>query len=247
MLPILQIGSLAIPTYPLALVLAGWVGLEVGSRVAARLGLDGDHIYNAGLYALLVGLIASRLGHVIAFWPAYRTQPLEIVGLNTRALLLWPGVAAGLIVAAWYVHRRKLPWAAMLDAAAAGALAAIAVASLGEFLGGQNVGAAANAPWAVSFWGVKRHPVQIYEALAAVAVLAATLSALRLPAGPGTATWLAALGYGLSRWLLEPFRAESATVLNGVRAWQAAGLALALIALWGLRGRIGSVGQTEEG
>jgi phosphatidylglycerol:prolipoprotein diacylglycerol transferase len=247
MLPILQIGSLAIPTYPLALVLAGWVGLEVGSRVARRLGLDGDHIYNAGLYALLTGLIASRLGHVIAFWPAYRTQPLEIVGLNTRALLPWPGVAAALIVAGWYVYRRKLPWAAMLDAAATGALAAIAVASLGAFLGGENIGAVANAPWAVSFWGVKRHPAQIYEALAAVVVLAATLSAVRRSAGPGAAAWLAALGYGLSRWLLEPFRADSAMILNGVRAWQAAGLALALIALWALRGRIGSGGRTEEG
>jgi hypothetical protein len=43
------------------------------------------------------------------------------------------------------------------------------------------------------------------------------------------------MGYGLSRWLLEPFRAESAVIpVIGLRLPQVIGLALALVALWGL-------------
>ena len=104
MLPVLQLGPFAIQTYPLALVLAGWLALAVGARAAKWLGLDGDHIYNAGLYGLLAGIIAGRLAHVLAFWPAYRSQPLEIFGFNTTAFLLWPAICGAVAVAGWYIY-----------------------------------------------------------------------------------------------------------------------------------------------
>ncbi len=235
MLPILQLGPLALPTYPLGLLIAGWIALAVGAWAGARRGLDGDHIYNAGLYGLLAGLVTGRLGHVIAFWPAYRTQPLEIVGLNTRAFLLGPAVLGGLLVAVWYVYRHKLPAAAVLDAAAPGVLAGLVIADLAALLGGQMTGAPASVPWAISVWGVARHPVQIYEALAALITLAALWRVVTRGSRPGIAAWVAILGYGLSRWLLEPFRAESVIVAGGLRLAQVLGLAAALVALWMLR------------
>ncbi len=239
MLPVIQLGPLSLPTYPLALLLAGWIALEVGARAARRLGLEGDHVYNAGLYGLVAGFVVARFGHVITYWSAYRTQPLEIFGFNTRAFLLWPGIAGALVVIGWYIYRRRLPLATMLDAFAPGLLAAIAIVQVGALLDGRNLGAPVNLPWAVNLWGVTRHPSQVYEGLAALAVLLATGLLLRRPAGrcvpAGMIAWTALLGYGLSRWLLEPFRAESATVLGGLRTAQILGLALALAALMALR------------
>ncbi|MCX6031246.1 MAG: prolipoprotein diacylglyceryl transferase [Chloroflexi bacterium] len=235
MLPILQLGPLALPTYPLGLLIAGWIALAVGAWAGTRRGLDGDHIYNAGLYGLLGGLVIGRLGHVIAFWPAYRTQPLEIVGLNTAAFLLGPAVLGGLLAAGGYVYRRKLPAATVLDAAAPGVLAGLVIADLAALLGGQMTGAPAAVPWAINVWGVARHPVQLYEALAGLITLAAVGSVVKRGSRPGIAAWVAVLGYGLSRWLLEPFRAESAIILGGLRVAQVLGLAAALLALWMLR------------
>jgi len=246
MLPVVQLGPLSIQTYPLALLLAGWTALAVGAWAARRLALEGDHIYNAGLYGLLIGLIASRAGHVIAFWPAYRAQPLEIIGLNPRAFLLWPGIVAGLIVAGWYVQRHKLPWGTVLDAAAPGALVGITIGDLGALLAGRAAGAITAAPWAITVWGVARHPSQLYEMLAALVILAVTLRMLKTREHPGTIAWVGLLGYGLSRWLLEPFRAESTTVLNGLRVPQLLGLAATLIALWALRGNIRSTPPRSE-
>jgi prolipoprotein diacylglyceryltransferase len=54
---------------------------------------------------------------------------------------------------------------------------------------------------------------------------------------PFTAALIALLGYGLTRWLLEPFHAQSATLPGGLLTAQVAGLALALLALWLLRPR----------
>jgi len=235
MLPVIQLGPLSLPTDPLALLLAFWAALAVGAWAARREGLDGDHIYNAGLYGLVAGFIAARLAHVIVYWDAYRTQLLEIFGFNQRAFLLWPGVIAALAVAGWYIYRHRLPLVKMLDAIAPGALVGIAIADVAALLVGRNAGAPAALPWAVNLWGVARHPVQIYEAVAALAVAALVLWMIARGSRPGAAALVALCGYGLSRWLLEPFRAESVTVLGGLRLAQVLGLAAAVVALWGLR------------
>jgi phosphatidylglycerol---prolipoprotein diacylglyceryl transferase len=235
MLPVMQIGPFVVQTYLLAVLLATWAGLAMAAWVASRSGLEGDHIYNVGLSGLLGGLVIGRLAHVIAFWPAYRMQPLDILGLNSRAFLLGPATLGGLVIAAWYVQRHRLRWPAVLDAALSGALLAVVVVDAGAFLAGQAVGAPAHIPWAVTLWGVSRHPSQVYEALAAGVTLGVMLALLRRGTYPGTAAWVGVLGYGLSRWLLEPFRADSATVLGGLRVAQLLGLGAALIALWALR------------
>jgi phosphatidylglycerol---prolipoprotein diacylglyceryl transferase len=237
MLPILQLGPLALPVYPISLLVAFWVGLALSARAARRLGVDGDHIWNAGLYGLLATIIVGRLAHGIEFWPAYVMQPLDIVGLNVQAFLWGPGALAGLLVAALYVYRHKLPWAIVLDAAASGVLAGLIVANLGALLAGNGVGAPANLPWAVELWGVPRHPVQLYAALGEMITLTAVLRALRKPSRPGTAALLGLLGWGLTTWLVEPFRAESSTVVAGIRLWQVIGLGAALTVLWILRRR----------
>lgn len=237
MLPILQIGPLSLPTYPLALLSAFWIALEVSGRIARRAGLDGDHLYNAGLYGVLALIVAGRGAHVIAFWPAYRVQPGEIIGLNTQAFLWGPGAIVGLCVAAWYVYRHKLPWAQVLDAAAVGALVGLIIAHGAALLAGNAVGAPAELPWAVELWGVRRHPVQLYAALGAALTVAATLWAVRRGLRGGTAAGIGLLGWGLTTWLTEPFRAESATILGGLRSAQIIGWGAALLALWMLRRR----------
>ncbi len=237
MLPVLQIGPFAIPTHPLALVLAGWVALAVAARAGQRLGVDGDHVYNAGLYGLIGGVIGARAAHVVAFWPAYRSQPLEIFGFNTNAFLFWPGLVAALIVAGWYVYRRRLPLAPLLDAFTPGLLVGLAIAALGALLSGRNAGAPADLPWSVSLWGVRRHPVQVYEALGLAAVAFLVLSMLRSGARSGAAALTALLGWGLVEWFVEAYRAAdvTGTVLGGARAGQVLGLVVAVFALLGLR------------
>lgn len=241
MLPVLQVGPLAIPTFALACLLAYWATLAVGARLAGRLGFDGDHLYNAGLYGAITGLLVARLAHVVAFWPAYRSRPLDIIGLNARAFILWPGLLAGLLVVMVYLRRHRLSWAAILDATAAGALVGASLIALGAFLAGRGVGAPTSLPWGITQWGVTRHPAQLYEMGWSLAAAAMAIWVVRRQHQPGMGAWVALLGYGLGLWLLEPFRAAeaSAITLGGLRLAQVLGLAAALAALWGLRARAG--------
>lgn len=237
MLTTLQLGPFVLPTYPLALILAGWLTLAVAARAAKHLGLDPDHLYNAGLYGFIAAIIGGRLAHVVVYWQAYRTQPLEIFGFNTTAFLLGPAVVAGLAVAGFYIYRLRLPLTAMLDAFAPGLLVGLTVAAVGACFAGRSPGAASTLPWAVEQWGVRRHPAQLYEAVALLAVAALVWSMIRRGARRG-APFLAALaGYGLTIWFVEAFRAPemAATMLGGLRVAQVVGLALALAALVGFR------------
>jgi phosphatidylglycerol---prolipoprotein diacylglyceryl transferase len=238
MLPVLQIGPAALPVYPLSILLAVWAALAAGAWAARRASIDGDHAYNAGMFGLIAAVGLARLAHVIAFWPAYRLQPVEIVGLNTRAFLWWPGLAAALLVAGWYCHRHRLPWAAMADAGALGALVGIGIAHLGAFLAGQDLGAPTHLPWGISTWGLPRHPFQLYSALASLATAGVVAWLVTRQGRRGTAALGALAGYGTALWLLEPARANSLTVLGGLRVAQLLGLGAMILALLLLRARL---------
>lgn len=231
MLPTLPIGPLRLQTYGLFLLLAYFAGLWLAARLAPRRGLTRDHVYNAGFYALLGGLIAGRLGHAIAYLEVYRTDPLQIVALSPGAFLPLPGVLGALLVLALYVWRHRLPALQLADVAAPGVLLALAIANVGAFLAGRALGAAtgaANLPWAVELFGVQRHPAALYETLAALGWLAAVLWAeRRSPQRPGRLALLTVFGYAVGRLFLEPLRAASPTIGDGWRLPQA----LALIAL----------------
>jgi phosphatidylglycerol---prolipoprotein diacylglyceryl transferase len=238
MLPVLQIGPLALPVYPLSLLVAVWAALAAGAWAARRQGLDGDHVYNAGLYGLIAAVVVARLAHVTAFWPAYRTHPVEIVGLNTRAFIWWPGLAAALLVVGWYCRRHGLPWTKIVDAGALGALIGIGIAHVGAFLAGQGLGAPTKLPWSIPIWGVPRHPFQLYGALASLAAAGVVAWILTRQKRPGTAALVALAAYGSALWLLEPARADSLTTLGGLRVAQLFGLAAVVLALLLLRARL---------
>jgi phosphatidylglycerol:prolipoprotein diacylglycerol transferase len=237
MLPVLQIGPLALPTYPLSLLLAIWAALAVGAGAARRQGLAGDHVYNAGFYGLIAAVVVGRLAHVAAFWSAYRTQPLEIVGFNTRAFLWWPGLMAALVMAGWYIRRHRLQWVRMVDAGALGVLIGISIASLGAFLTGRGLGAPTKLPWGISTWDLPRHPFQLYWMLAALAAAALVAWGLTRQRKPGAAALVALVACGFAALLIEPARADSLTTAGGFRLAQLLGLTAAILALWGLRKR----------
>lgn len=238
MFPTIPIGPMRLQTYGLALLLAYMAGLWLAARQARRHGIDGDHVYNAGLYALLVGIVAARLGHAIAYFAVYRADPLQLLSLSPGAFLPLAGLLGAAATAAVYMHRHRLSVASMLDSFAPGALLALAIAALGAFLAGRDLGALSELPWAVELFGVRRHPVALYQALALLLLLGGLLWAdRRAVLRPGQLTLNALFGYATIRLFLEPLRAEGLLVGDGWRAVQIVALVVVLGSGW-LLGRM---------
>ncbi len=121
----IQIGPLSLPLAPLLFIAAWLLAQQVAARTAPR-----DHRAGAAgavSTAGIVGLVAARLGYVVANRDVYVDTPLAIVDFRDGGWSPWVGVAAGV---AW------LAWAAWRDRAPMRALATAAVVGLAVWLGG---------------------------------------------------------------------------------------------------------------
>ncbi len=231
MLPVVQIGRVALPTQPLMLLITFYAGLWLASREVTRRGFDGEILWSAGFLGLAAGLIGGRLAYVIQHWSAYREDLGAILSLTPGTISFYSALVVGLVAAFAYLARAQWIRVEALDGIAPGAALALVLLSLSNFLSGEAFGTPSDVPWAIPLWDARRHPVQLYEALALLGVLA-ILWRRRERARPGWMTWALVLGYGLTRLAFEPFRAEPWIWEGGYRGFQVLGLIAALVALW---------------
>jgi len=239
MLPVLTVAGLTIPTGPLALLLAYYVGTELGARALGRLaprpGARQTHwqtaFANASLLALAAGLIGARLGYAVRFSSLYWQSPLLLLSPRPGALLPLPGLLAAGAAGMLFLARKDIGLWAIADATTVGVAGALVVFNLGRFLTGAAYGLPTELPWAVELWGVRRHPVQLYEAAALIVVVAFLWQ--RLPrAQTGETFWRFVVLDGVSVLVLDAFHATSPTWILGIRIPQVMALAALLAGLY---------------
>ena len=97
------IGTFAIALNHLLLISALALATLVGWRVAKRGGENPESV----LFSLfLLGMLAARIGFVLAYWPFYRDDPWQVVDLRDGGFLPWPGAIALLLGALFWGWRR---------------------------------------------------------------------------------------------------------------------------------------------
>lgn len=231
MLPALRLGPLALPTAPVVLVLSFMLALEVCQRAAARLGLDGDSIYNAGYLAAAAGVVGARLGFVAANWDVFASKPLAAFAFTGDGLSATYGLATGLLVAFIYLQRKELDTVRTLDALAPGLAVLAAGSALASLASGDSYGVTTTLPWAISQYGAQRHPVQLYE-IAALLVIGVIMLRVGRPFDGARFGLFVAL-YAASRLVIERLYSNSALV-EGFRIVQVVSLVVLVAALWAL-------------
>lgn len=181
--------------------------------------------------ALISGALTARAWYVVANLSAYRADLSQALALNLGTLAVPQGAIIGLAAGLVYLHWKGVALAPFADAVAPGLVLGQAVASLGALLSGDAYGAPTDLPWAIHLWGERRHPTQVYEALAALAILAVLWRWRRRKPYDGFVLLLYLLLYGGARLLLEAFRGDSVLVAGGLRLAQVVALALMMSAL----------------
>jgi phosphatidylglycerol:prolipoprotein diacylglycerol transferase len=221
MLPILQIGPLALPVPPLSLLLAFWFGLSLAEKFAPKRGISAEILYNLTFTGLVVGLIGARLGYVFQYPNAFIESPLSLLSLNPGLLDPFAGFAAGVIGMLVYGQRARLAFWNTLDALTP-LLAVMAIGfAISHLASGEAFGAETSLPWGIDLWGATRHPTQFYELAAASLTLGLLGVWSKTPVAPAGKLFLAfvALTAG-SRLFLEAFRGDSLVIFGGLRSAQ---------------------------
>jgi phosphatidylglycerol:prolipoprotein diacylglycerol transferase len=233
-LPILQIGRLAIQLPGLLLLAGIWWGMTMVEREARRQALP-DNLYTSMVvYGLLAGIVGARLGYALQFLQIYLREPLSLFSLNINTLAPREGFIAALLVSFVFAHRKRLPLWATLDAFMLGLAAFNICYGLSHLSSGDAFGAPSSVSWAIELWGARRHPTQVYEILLAVLSLL-ILQMLKTRSPFQGFSFFAGLGWmAVSRLFLEAFRGDSIVVLGGVRSVQVVSLGFIIVALLGI-------------
>ncbi len=221
MLPVLQIGPLALPVPAFSLLLALWFGLSLAEKFAPKRGVSAEALYHLTSTGLIAGLLGARLGYVFQYPNAFLASPLSLISLNAGLLDPFAGIAVGLVAMLVYGQRARLAFWTTLDALTPlPAVLAVGFA-VAHMASGEAFGAETTLPWGIQLWGATRHPTQFYELIAATLTLVWLSFWSKTPDVPAGTLFLAfvALTAG-SRLFLEAFRGDSLIIFNGLRSAQ---------------------------
>jgi phosphatidylglycerol---prolipoprotein diacylglyceryl transferase len=179
--PILfHLGSLPIYTYGVLVATGFLLGLWYGTRQAPKVGLRPQFIWNLGIYAILIGLISSKLWLVLSEWDYYAASPRQIftIQMFQSAGTFYGGLLGAMAWVIVYSRLEKAPLLAVWDVAAAPLALGHSIGRVGCFVAGCCYGKPTSLPWGVTFTSpvaariagtplnVSLHPTQLYEAAA---------------------------------------------------------------------------------
>jgi phosphatidylglycerol:prolipoprotein diacylglycerol transferase len=220
-----------LPTKALLFILGIWISLSVVERAAKRLKLDSDKIYTLAAVALASGFIGARAVFVLLHWDAYRANLIGIVWPLNSGYELWGGLIFAITAGFFYARAKQLPPSSTLDALAPGLFTGLLVLSLADFLAGPGYGVESSLPWAVNLFGIKRHPVQIYEIVTAILALTTWLILLPRRNHDGQLFLGSLAAYSAGRLFVEASRANAWLTSGGFHIVQIASLLVLIFCL----------------
>jgi phosphatidylglycerol---prolipoprotein diacylglyceryl transferase len=225
-------------------LLAGAISIRLSRRL-----IRDDRVYAYAIAVLVGGLITARLGHIADNWAAYAVSPDRLAAFWGGGIAVTAAPIGSTIAGLVAARRLRLPQAFMLDVAAIGIVAGLAVGRIGDIVNGEHHAVAcAGLPWCVGYTHPATlgqagpvHPVVAYDLLMDLVIAGLAYAFWRRHRGQRDEgrTYLLILGvYGAGRALSSFLRLDP-VILAGLQEAQILGLLYAAVALplFFLRGR----------
>ena len=241
MLPILNVGPLALPVPTLAILAGIWIAIYLSERFARRFGLSAGSISNLILLMLLSGLLGARLSYITALptslyseSPGYPVAQSWLIGS-----MGWDRCGGHY---SYPLRSEKAPTFLEDIGRSDPGFAALAISiGFANLASGDAFGKPTDLPWAIYLWGDYRHPTQIYEIILFGVLLGFILTNMK--------TWVAAkagllfltflAGAAAIHLFVEAFIGDSLLFIQTYRSMQIIAWLVLALSLWGIRERIG--------
>ena len=225
-----------------------------------------DHVWNALLWILSLGLIGARLYHILTPSPSmaavgiyspldYFREPLQLLNFRGGGLGIFGGLAGGFLGLIIYTRRSRIPLLEWADLSVVGLALGQAIGRWGNFFNQELYGRPTDLPWAVTIDPIYRlpdyaayerfHPAFLYESLWSLMTFFVLLWLVRrrgdrLLTGELMALYL--IAYALGRILLELVRLDSRSIPffgleTGLAVATVVSLVIALVAAAAMIGR----------
>jgi len=226
--------------YGICFALGFLVGYWIFYKLISNLLSQKNRTYPEGLATLLtdrmvwfvVGgtVIGARLGHVIFYeWPRYSTDPISILKIWEGGLASHGGTI-GILLALFLYKKivlknyKEISYINLLDMLCIPTAFAAVCIRVGNFINQEILGTETTLPWAVIFGDpadgspiVPRHPVQLYEAIAAFITFIILFTLWKVKSGrvrPGIISGLFFILIFGSRFIIEFFKLPSSLMID---------------------------------
>lgn len=214
MIPVLfSSGSFSLTSFGLFLALAHILGLFLIWRLARAWDLDEEKILDLVILTIIGGVAGARLLFILGHFGDFGTDPLKwILFYKYAGFSFWGAILGGLVSLIFFAKRFKLDFFLCADIVVVGFLSGWALANIGCFLGGCNIGVVSDFFLSVPMTGYigKRFPVQLLEGGLLVLLLFKVWSSALHFHKSGEIFAAALIGSGLIKLLLETFKESSA-------------------------------------
>ena len=145
-------------SYGLMLVIAILTAVWLAKALARRRGMDPELFVNAGLLALVSGVIGARLSHVLENWPHYMNPALGwgerlwmMINIREGGLTYYGGFLLAFPVLVWYAVKKKVSVRVGMDVIAPCLMVGLAFGRIGCLLNGCCYGQEYGGTCAVTF------------------------------------------------------------------------------------------------
>jgi phosphatidylglycerol:prolipoprotein diacylglycerol transferase len=218
-----SIGPFAVRWYALAYIAGLVFAIWYAKRLVANRPLWVDRtptitpqqVDDLFIWIALGVILGGRIGYVLFYNPLhFLNNPLDIIKMWEGGMSFHGGFLGVVVALLIYGRKHGATLDRLLDLGAAATPVGLGLGRLANFINGELFGRPGDVPWAMIFPNdplqVPRHPSQLYEAMleGLVLFLIVRIATHRFKAlaHPGRASGLFALGYGLSRIIVEFFR-----------------------------------------
>lgn len=169
------IGELSIRYYGILFAAAFVFGYLIFMRIFKTEGISIEVLDRLTLYMVIGTVVGARLGHVFFYQPDYYlSHPHEILYIWHGGLASH-GAAIGILIALYlFVRKEKKPYIWILDRVSIAVALAGFFIRMGNLMNSEIYGMETDLPWGFVFVRnneiLPKHPTQIYEALAYLAI-----------------------------------------------------------------------------
>lgn len=238
----LTIGPLSIHAYGLMIALGVIAGVWLlGRRLeASGIGTRED-ASSIAVWAVIAGVIGSRLYHVVTDWELFKHDLIRIPQIWRGGLGIPGGILFGTLAAGWAFKRRGIAPSVGIGIAAPSLPLAQAIGRLGNWWNQELFGKPTKLPWALRISadkipagyapGTTFHPTFLYESLWNLALCGVLLWIdRRFKLRPGRLMAIYVVGYAIGRFWVEGLRIDFAHTTGGLRLNQWVALVVGLLA-----------------
>lgn len=219
----LNLGILELHFYGLVIALAILISWLLAKKRAAIYKISPAILDSSWvLLPLILGIVGGRLYHVIDKWEFYKDNLGAIFLVSNGGMGIF-GAMAGIFLGFFiFAKVHKIALIQLLDLAAPSIILGQAIGRIGNYVNQEGFGPPTNLPWGVYIakqnrpenflYFEKFHPTFFYEAILELIFFFILLKLANKYKAPGQIFGFYLVFYGISRFIAEIFRIDTATI-----------------------------------